>query len=107
VLESTFKYPAVLRRMRVGPLAEVIDSVAGELIRLGYTHLTRRRYLSLLARFSRYAAARGCRHAADDGRSNRGPSRRGPVLPRALDEGISTAVADPLRGTNPGTSPGP
>lgn len=38
-----------------GPLASDIDDLADEFARLGYTHATARRYLSLLATFSRYA----------------------------------------------------
>jgi len=55
MLDFYFKYPGVLRRMRRGPLAGDIDDLAGEFARLGYTHATARRYLSLLATFSRYA----------------------------------------------------
>jgi hypothetical protein len=55
MLESYFKYPGVLRRMRRGPLAGDIDGLAEELGRLGYTRVTARRYLSLMATFSRYA----------------------------------------------------
>lgn len=55
MLESYFKYPEVLRRMRRGPLADDIDGLAEELGRLGYSRATTRRYLSLMATFSRYA----------------------------------------------------
>jgi integrase/recombinase XerD len=55
MLDFYFKYPGVLRRMRRGPLASDIDDMADEFARLGYTHATARRYLSLLATFSRYA----------------------------------------------------
>jgi integrase/recombinase XerD len=55
MLDSYFKYPGVLRRMRRGPLAGDIDGFAEELARLGYTRATARRYLSLMATFSRYA----------------------------------------------------
>lgn len=55
MLDSYFKYPGVLRRMRRGPLAGDIDDMADEFTELGYTHATARRYLSLLASFSRYA----------------------------------------------------
>ncbi|WP_437631625.1 hypothetical protein [Sorangium sp. So ce854] len=59
MLESYFKYPGVLRRMRRGPLADDIDRLAEELGRLGYTRATARRYLSLVATFSRYAQRMG------------------------------------------------
>jgi len=59
LLESTFKYAAVLRRMRLGPMGTEIDTIDTEFVRLGYAQATRRRYLSLIATFSRYAAARG------------------------------------------------
>lgn len=55
MLDSYFKYPGVLRRMRRGPLAGDIDDLADEFAALGYTCATAKRYLSLLATFSRYA----------------------------------------------------
>jgi integrase len=61
MLESYFKYPGVLRRMRRGPLAGDIDGLAEELTRKGYTRATARRYLSLVATFSRYAERAGHR----------------------------------------------
>lgn len=60
MLTSFFKYPKVLARMRVGPLAGEIDAVADELARVGYARGTATRYLSLVASFSRYAAQLGC-----------------------------------------------
>ena len=59
MLNSYFKYPAVLRRMRRGPLAGEIDKIAGDLERSGYAHDAAKRYLSLAATFSRYAARVG------------------------------------------------
>ena len=60
MLESFFKYPGVLSRMRRGPLADRIDTVAEALTQAGYKRATARRYLSLVATFSRYAARAGC-----------------------------------------------
>ncbi len=60
MLESYFEYPGVLRRMRRGPLAAEIDNVAEDLERIGYSRGAAIRYLSLIATFSRYAAAAGC-----------------------------------------------
>src|SRR5438093_3928010 len=60
MLSHYFKYPGVLRRMRLGPLGAEIDTIAGDLDRAGYTRLSARRYLSLIASFSRYAAQAGC-----------------------------------------------
>jgi integrase/recombinase XerD len=60
MLESFFKYSRVLDRMRCGPLADRLDTIAKELMRDGYARATTRRYLSLLATFSRYAARAGC-----------------------------------------------
>ena len=60
MLEHYFKYPGVLRRMRLGPLGVEIDAMASDLERAGYTRLSARRYLSLTARFSRYAMRSGC-----------------------------------------------
>jgi integrase/recombinase XerD len=59
MLDRFFKYPGVLRRMRLGPLGAEIDTIAGDLERAGYTRLSARRYLSLTASFSRYAAQAG------------------------------------------------
>jgi len=60
MLESLFKYPKVLSRMRRGPLADEIDAIATDLLHTGYARATTRRYLSLAATFSRYAARVGC-----------------------------------------------
>ena len=60
MLDTYFKYPAVLRRMRCGPLTEEIDEIASDLERAGYDRLAAKRYLSLTATFSRYAAQAGC-----------------------------------------------
>lgn len=59
MLDHYFKYPGVLRRMRLGPLRAEIDRVADDLERLGYTYLSAKRYLSLIASFSRYARRSG------------------------------------------------
>lgn len=59
MLESFFKYPKVLGRLRQGPLVDDIDWVAGELARKRYARLSSVRYLSLIATFSRYAEAHG------------------------------------------------
>jgi integrase/recombinase XerD len=61
MLESYFQYGQVLRRMRCGPLATEIDEIAEELRRIGYSYLSAKRYLSLIATFSRYASRWGCR----------------------------------------------
>jgi integrase/recombinase XerD len=60
MLNHYFKYPGVLRRMRLGPLGTEIDIVADDLERTGYTYLSAKRYLSLIASFSRYALKSGC-----------------------------------------------
>ena len=60
MLQHFFKYPGVLRRMRQGPLATEIDAIADALDRAGYARLSARRYLSLIATFSRYAMRAGC-----------------------------------------------
>lgn len=59
MLESLFKYAGVLRRMRHGPLAAELDALAENFVRVGYSRATARRYLSLLATFSRYAHKAG------------------------------------------------
>ena len=61
MLESYFRYQGVLRRMRRGPLATEIDEIAHDLERSGYSYLSAKRYLSLIATFSRYASQVGCR----------------------------------------------
>lgn len=60
MLHLYFKYPGVLRRMRQGPLGDKIDAIASDLGRAGYTRLSARRYLSLIASFSRYAMRQRC-----------------------------------------------
>lgn len=60
MLETYFKYPGVLRRMRQGPLAGLIDQIASDLERAGYSPGSAKRYLSLVGTFSRYAAEAGC-----------------------------------------------
>lgn len=52
MLESFFKYRAVLNRMRLGPLAQEIDAIADDLARTGYSRATGKRYLSLMGTFS-------------------------------------------------------
>jgi len=52
MLDDYFKYPGGLRRMRRGPLGDQIDAIAPALLRTGYTRLSARRYLSVLASFS-------------------------------------------------------
>jgi site-specific recombinase XerD len=61
MLHHYFKYPGVLRRMRKGPLGARMDTVASDLERAGYSRLSARRYLSLIASFSRYAMRHRCR----------------------------------------------
>jgi len=60
MLNHYFKYPGVLRRMRLGPLGTEIDVIADDLKNTGYTYLSTKRYLSLIASFSRYALKSGC-----------------------------------------------
>lgn len=60
MLESFFKYPKVLARLRQGPLIDYIDEVADDLARKGYARLSIVRYLSLIGSFSEYADAQGC-----------------------------------------------
>ena len=60
MLESFFMYPRVLGRMRRGPLADHIDGLAAALEGARYSRASVRRYLSLVATFSRYAAQMGC-----------------------------------------------
>lgn len=59
MLHRYFKYPGVLRRMRQGPLGAEMDAIASDLERAGYTRLSARRYLSLIASFSRFAMQAG------------------------------------------------
>lgn len=59
MLHRYFKYPGVLRRMRQGPLGAEMDAIASDLERAGYTRLSARRYLSLMASFSRFARQAG------------------------------------------------
>ena len=59
MLDHYFKYLGVIRRMRVGPLGKEIDGIADDLEQAGYSRLSARRYLSLIASFSRYALKSG------------------------------------------------
>lgn len=59
MVERFFCYPGVLARMRVGPLRHEIDDLARLFEEQGYTRATARRYLSLIASFSRFAAVQG------------------------------------------------
>jgi hypothetical protein len=65
MLESFFTYPGVLGRMRRGPLADHIDGLAADLERTRYSRTSVKRYLSLVATFSRYAAQVGCLRGED------------------------------------------
>jgi len=65
MLESFFMYPRVLGRMRRGPLADHIDGLAAALEGARYSRASVRRYLSLVATFSRYAAQTGCARVED------------------------------------------
>lgn len=69
MLESFFSYPAVLHRMRTGPIADELDAVAVHLDDEGYSRQTAKRYLSLLGTFNRYALSVGCRRQQDLDRS--------------------------------------
>jgi integrase/recombinase XerD len=60
MLNHYFKYPGVLRRMRLGPLGPETVIVAGDLERAGCTYLSAKRYLSLITSYSRYALQSGC-----------------------------------------------
>ncbi|MCC7173427.1 MAG: tyrosine-type recombinase/integrase [Planctomycetes bacterium] len=60
MLETFFKSPGVLYRLRGGPLGAEIDGIAEDLSRAGYARDSARRYLSLVARFSWYALQAGC-----------------------------------------------
>src|SRR5262245_27246953 len=60
MLERYFMYPGVLKRMRRGPLVHEIEEIAGTLEQTGYSRATVRRYLSLVASFSRYAQSVRC-----------------------------------------------
>jgi integrase/recombinase XerD len=84
MLETYFKYPGVLRRMRSGPLVNDIDDIATQLTQSGYSRHTTIRYLSLVASFSRYARKVGC--AKPD------------AMDRALGERFVTSIS-----TSPGT----
>ena len=59
MLEQYFKYPRVLRRLRSGALGGDMDRIAAHFAETGYKHDAAKLYLSLLGRFSDFAA----RHA--------------------------------------------
>jgi len=64
MLESYFKFPERLARMRSGPLAEHIGDLAAKLYRRGFTRATGQRILSLTTRFNQFAAGAGVEDAA-------------------------------------------
>lgn len=97
MLESFFEYPKVLARMRVGPLAREIDELADELSRTGYTRATTRRYLSLTASFSRYAAHEGCCDPESVGPVIVGKFLRGAAGSAAMRSQARTALGHVVR----------
>src|SRR5262249_40648653 len=61
MLERYYKYHKVISRFRSGALGSEIDRIAADLSHVGYKHDSVKIYLSRTARFSTYAAKRGCR----------------------------------------------
>jgi site-specific recombinase XerD len=104
MLNHYFKYPGVLRRMRLGPLRAEIDRVAEHLERTGYTYFSAKRYLSLIASFSRYALQSGCVQvtAVDHALVER--FLRGASLSRSFSTTARSALGHVLRhlGRHPG-----
>lgn len=60
MLEHYYRYRRVIARFRSGALGNGIDRIATHLSRAGYKHDSARLYLARIARFSAYAARRGC-----------------------------------------------
>ncbi|MGI9285027.1 MAG: site-specific integrase [Pseudomonadales bacterium] len=60
MLNTYFKYGAVLKRLRAGPLADAMDDIADGFTLEGYAQLSAVRYLSLLGSFNRYIQVAGC-----------------------------------------------
>ena len=60
MLELYFKYHRVMARFRSGVLGNEIDRIAADLSRIGYNRNSAKLYLARIARFSAYAARRGC-----------------------------------------------
>ena len=60
MLEHYYKYRRVIDRFRSGALGNGIDRIAPHFSRAGYKHDSARLYLARIARFSAYAARRGC-----------------------------------------------
>ena len=58
MLEFYFSYRGVLKRLRSGALGAEMDRIAGDLHSQGYKPASAKLYLSRIARFSHYAAAR-------------------------------------------------
>jgi site-specific recombinase XerD len=96
MLNHYFKYPGVLRCMRLGPLSAEIDRVADDLQRAGYAYLSAKRYLSLIASFSRYALQSGCVQvkAVDHALVER--FLRGPSLSRSFATAARSALGHVL-----------
>jgi integrase/recombinase XerD len=58
MLEFYFSYRGVLKRLRSGSLGAQMDRIAGDLFSQGYKPASAKLYLSRIARFSHFAAAR-------------------------------------------------
>jgi len=97
MLNRYFKYPGVLRRMRLGPLGSEIDKLADDLERTGYTYLSSKRYLSLIASFSRYALHAGCVRAQTIDRAVVERFLRQPHLSRSTCSVARSALGHVLR----------
>ncbi len=59
MLDSYFKYPRVLRRLRGGALGKEMDRIAAHFADLGYNPASAKIYISRLAKFSEFAARDG------------------------------------------------
>lgn len=61
MLELYYQYRRVMVRFRSGALGDEIDRIAAHLRQFGYKHDSVKLYLAGIARFSSFAAQRGCR----------------------------------------------
>lgn len=100
-----FKYPGVLRRMRLGSLGTEIDRVSDDVERTGYTYLSAKRYLSLMASFNRYALKSGCARVQAVDRTLVDRYLRRPSLSRSAASTARSALGHVLRRLGPHARP--
>jgi integrase/recombinase XerD len=86
MLDIYYQYRRVIVRFRSGALGNEIDSIAARLYELGYKYDSAKIFLSRIARFSKYAARRGC-------------TKSKPIEAHVVDQFLRTRVTPGARWT--------